>query len=159
MKLRSEHGFTMVELLIVMVIMGILVTMAVPKLNFVYSKNKLRASTSSVTSTLYMSRMKAVNDGQLYGVQFDEDGLFHVVRDPLNTAEQVGEINRLEDGVAFGNNSFIDGLVIFNSLGQLERTCLPTGIMNGSITLWDDIGDSTNVMITYLSGRIRETNR
>lgn len=158
MKRRSERGFTIVELLIVMVIMGILVTLAIPKFDLVFTKNKLRASTSGVTSALYLSRMKAVNDGQDYGVQFGS-GSYFVVRDPLNTGQKVGETNLLEDGVMFGTNTFIDSLVIFNSLGQLKESCLPSGDLSGYIGLSDALGDSTSILVTFLTGRIRETNR
>ena len=60
MNKRSEKGFTLLEILVVGIIVSILAAVAVPRMGFRFSKNRLRSSTSSVTSMLYLARMKAV---------------------------------------------------------------------------------------------------
>jgi prepilin-type N-terminal cleavage/methylation domain-containing protein len=154
----SERGFTMVEILIVMVILGVLATLAIPNTRYIFSKDRLRASTTSVTSSLYLARMKAVNDGVPFGVQFNGDGSFYVVSDPNNSPQPKGAPYHLEEGITFGSNSFVNNLAIFNEYGQLDKRCLPTGSYTGTITI-SGIADSTKVEVTFLSGRIRETNR
>lgn len=158
-KLKNERGFTMIEILIVMVIIAILATLAVPSTKYLFSRDKLRASTTSVTSSLYLARMKAVNDGVPYGVQFNSDGSFYVERDPLTTPQLVGTPYHLEKGIAFSSNNFVNKFVIFNEYGQLDKTCLPTGTYTGTIVITDGVVDSTKVEVTFLSGRIRETNK
>lgn len=158
MKQGNEKGFTMVELLIVLVIIGILASLAVPRLDLLFSKDKLRASTSTVTSSLYVARMKAVNEAEPYGVQFDVDGLFKIVRDPDGANEVRGAGYNLEEGISFSEINFQDWLVIFNEFGQLEKSCLLSGVLTGTIILTNGINDSTMVEVTFLTGRIRETN-
>ena len=158
MKQGNEKGFTLVELMIVLVVLGILAGLAVPSLDLIFSKDKLRASTSTVTSSLYVARMKAVNEAEPYGVQFEEDGLFKIVRDPEGANEIRGAGYNLEEGISFSEINFNDWLVIFNEVGQLEKSCLPSGVLTGTITLTDGIVDSTMVEVTFITGRIRETN-
>jgi len=158
MKPGNEKGFTLVELLIVLVIMGILAGMAVPSLDLLFSKDELRASTTTVSSSLYVARMKAVNEAEPYGVQFNVDGLFTIVRDPEGANEIRGAGYNLEDGISFSEINFIDWLAIFNEFGQLEKSCLPSGEMTGTITITNGVVDSTMVEVTFITGRIRETN-
>ncbi len=158
MKQGNEKGFTMIELLIVLVILGILAGLAVPSLSHLFSKDKLRASTTTVTSSLYVARMKAVNEAEPYGVQFDADGLFTIVRDPAGANEIRGAGYNLEEGISFSEINFQNWLVVFNEFGQLEKSCLPSGVLTGTITITNGIIDSTMVEVTFLTGRIRETN-
>ena len=159
MKVNREGGFTLLELMMVGVIITILAAIVIPRMDFIFSKDELRTSTTAVTSTLYLARMKAVSDGAMLGVQFDEDGTIQVVCNPLTTKDSLGPQNHIEDGVIFGEITFNDYLVVFNEFGQLDPSCLDgTGKYTGYIYMYNDIGDSTRVEVTMVTGRIRETN-
>ena len=157
MNLQNEKGFTLIELLIVSILLGILATIAITRFDFQTEKGNLKMCTSEVTSNLYMARMKAVSDGEMCGVQFFENGEFYVTKDSLGV-NPVGASSFLEDGISFGEITFNDWFVRFNEMGQLEKGCLPSGEFTGSIFLNNDIGDTTRVDVTYITGRIRETN-
>lgn len=158
MKKKNERGFTIVELLIVMVVVGILAAIAIPNFQPLLKKDKLRATTTTVTSTLYLARMKAVNDGKPIGVKFDANGRFYVVTSPKTSADRFGVPYKLEEGVEIVSNTFNNGVVIFTERGQLDKSCLPTGTYTGEIVMTDGTVDSTRVEVTFISGRIRETN-
>lgn len=160
MKYGNERGFTFIELMIVLVILGILAGLAVSSLDLLFSKDKLRASTSTVTTSLYTARMKAVNEAEPYGVQFDQagSGNFLIVRDPEGANEVRGAAYSLEDGIDFSTINFNNWLAIFNEFGQLEKSCLPAGTMTGTIIISNSSVDSTMVEVTVITGRIRETN-
>ena len=161
MKIDRENGFTLVEIMIVMVIIGILVGIATPSLDLYFSRDKLKTSTSTVTSTLYTARMKAINESEPYGVQFDLLGgsnLFYIIRDPEGANEAKGAGYTLENGISFSSMDFVNWLIIFNEFGQLEKSCLPSGTLTGTIIINNGSIDSTKVEVNFLTGRIRETN-
>jgi prepilin-type N-terminal cleavage/methylation domain-containing protein len=158
MRNHSERGFTLVEIVIVMAMLGILATMAAPNLRSLFTKNRLRSSTSLVTSSLYMARTKAVNEGRPYGVRFDTNGRFYVVDNPGGTPAWTSKPYILESGVSITSNNFVSGIAIFNEFGQLNKTCLSSGSLTGTIILSDGSPHPTRVDVTLISGRIRETN-
>jgi len=158
MERSSEKGFTLIEILVVGIIISILAAVAIPRMGFQFSTNKLRSSTSAVTSSFYLARMKAVNDGEDYGVKFYENGEIDIVRDPYGTHQILAPTNRIEDTISFVDISFNEWLAVFNSFGQLDKNCLPSGQMMGYVYLADDKGDTTQVEVTMITGRIKETN-
>lgn len=158
MILANEKGFTLLEMMLIVFLIGILGAIAVPRLEPLFSRNKLRGSTSSVTTTLYLTRMKAINEGTNHGVEFFEDGTFGIVRDPFGTPEVIGASYRLDEGILFAEVSFVNWIAVFTEQGQLDKNCLFEGEMLGVIRITDGSADTTRVEITLISGRIKEFN-
>jgi type II secretion system protein H len=156
---RSERGFTLMEMMVILIIIGIISAIAVPNMNKVFTRDKLRGSTTSVTTSLYLARLKAINESEPYGVRFSDDGSFQIVRDPNNDNDSTGTAYHLDTGLKFGKITFTNKTAIFTEQGQLLKSCLPTGDMTGTVSITDGTTDSTKVDVTFLSGRIRETNR
>jgi len=67
---RNSRGFTLVELLIVLALMSVLLTMAVPTFNRVYENIKLNADAQQMASVLRLARQEAVYSGQAKIVVF-----------------------------------------------------------------------------------------
>ena len=158
MILANEKGFTLLEMMLIVFLIGVLSAIAVPRLEPLFSRNKLRGSTSSVTSTLYLARMKAINEGANHGVEFFADGTFDIVRDPFGTPEAIGASYRLDEGISFAEVSFVNWLAVFNEQGQIDKNCLFEGETLGVIRITDGAADTTRVEITMISGRIKEYN-
>ena len=156
---RGQSGFTLMELMIVVAIIGILAALAAPRMGDVFTRNKLRGSTTSVTTLLYLARLKAINESEPYGVEFRDEGTYQLLRDPYSSSEAVGVEFSLDDGIQFAGVSFVDNTAVFTEQGQLHKGCLEEGIMSASVKMTDGSTDTTQVDVTYLSGRIRETNK
>jgi prepilin-type N-terminal cleavage/methylation domain-containing protein len=159
MRSNGERGFTIMEMMVVMIIIAILGALSYPNMKGLFNKNKLRGSTSSVTTSLYLARTKAINEGMEYGVKFLEDGTFQIQKDPLVSPEDIGTPYSLDSGISFGLVSFVNRTAVFNENGGLNKACLPSGIFTGIIKITNGTIDSTSVEVTFLTGRIRETNK
>ena len=157
MTMRKEQGFTLLEMMVILLLIGILGAITIPSMDTLFSQNKMRSGTASVTSSLYLARMKAINEGLEYGVEFFDNGEFLLVKDPFGDNEDSDIVYKLEEGLEFGEINFSNSLAIFKENGQLSRECLPEGIYTGIIKITDGSSDSTMVEVTMVTGRIRET--
>jgi len=112
MMIRKRNGFTLIELIIVMVIIAIGVTLMVPSMGTWLSNYRLRAVACDITSTLRSANMKAVSSNLEYRVYFNENETYWTERgnqssnsnnwvgttDPDNAARE-GVINDFPTGV------------------------------------------------------------
>jgi len=68
---KKEKGVTLIELLTIVVIIGIMASIAVPRLVQILPKMRLKGDSKGIASTMRLARMKAVAEGKLYGLYFD----------------------------------------------------------------------------------------
>lgn len=73
--LKRKSGFTLIELMITTVIVGIIASMAVPKVQKAYEKMQFRSSHRELISNLKLARSMAVTEKTPYGVFFDPDAM------------------------------------------------------------------------------------
>ncbi len=69
-KLRSARGFTLIEIMTMLVIVGILAAVAAPRFQTVFEKTRFRSANRDMISTLRLARSMAITDKQQYGVHF-----------------------------------------------------------------------------------------
>ncbi|MBI2432720.1 MAG: GspH/FimT family pseudopilin [Candidatus Hydrogenedentes bacterium] len=68
---KPSPGFTLLELVITLLILGIVAAMAVPLLASSLNESKLDGATSAVTTALEYARLKAMSNGRNFQVVFD----------------------------------------------------------------------------------------
>jgi prepilin-type N-terminal cleavage/methylation domain-containing protein len=67
---RNSYGFTMVEVIIVLLILGIVSAVAVPALNSSLDEMKLDGAAREVVSAIYYAQSIAIKEGVQHGVKF-----------------------------------------------------------------------------------------
>jgi len=102
--MRSASGFTLIEIMIVVAVIGILAGMSAPIVSSAMDRYDIIAAGQQVASTVRAGRFQAIARNDTLRVRFDYPaaGQYQVV-DTANV--KVGEIQRLADGVTFGDGT------------------------------------------------------
>ena len=71
----NKSGFTLIELMITTVIIGVIASMAVPKVQIAYDRMQFRSSHTALISTLKLARSMAITEKCPYGVFCDPEAM------------------------------------------------------------------------------------
>lgn len=156
--LDSEHGLSLVELLVAIGILGLLVALAVPRLN----SRQLDLSTAAqdLVGNLRIARANATGRGAHYRATFssdsysiqrlqddDDDGVW----DPDGSPSQVD----LPDGISLTVQDG-DGVVEFNTRGLIEPNPGDAVAEIERLTLTDSQDGRTQQVEVWPSGQVQE---
>lgn len=132
MRIKNIAGYSMMEMMTVIVIVGILSAMAVPGFLAVMPRLKLRADARTNLNYLRLARSKAVAENRQFGVYFDSGArqvvLFADIANPANATYDDGAdsvIQRsdvLSQGIAYDASSFAGDCVVFFPTGSASAT-------------------------------------
>ena len=152
--MHSSKGFSLLEVVIVMVIITILVTFAVPDLMGWSARAQLKKATRDVYATLQRARIGALKNGVPWEVNFDLNKQFFQLRDPgkdmvLRTKDDVTTITDFKEynGVTVKKVTFPRKRATFKSGGTL--------VQGGTVSLENNEGDKFDVIALFTTGRIR----
>ena len=114
---KREAGFSLIELLVVVALVGILAGITVPAIAAGMTRYSLISASQQVVSTIRSARVQAVTRNRTIRVRFNSPvgGQYQV----LDSADaEVGEAQMLPDGADFGD---VSGDVEFNSSGRASH--------------------------------------
>ena len=93
-KLFSHDGFTMIELLATVVIIGIVSAMAVPRFDAAFERIRFRSANRQIVSKIKVARSMAISSKVQHGVFFDGSTRSVVLfRDDMNPASYLFDVS------------------------------------------------------------------
>jgi len=160
---RSERAFTLIELSLVLLIMGILLTLAVPRLGLI-GEARLDAAAEKLAATLSYLHDEAALRGRIYRVRFDLD------RESWSVDEQApyaaGEIR---DGFVAAwdpyaePTEYADGLELAavttatsrTAVGTIDVYFMPEAGPAGVVVTLSDGSRGVDLELDAVTGRVR----
>jgi len=132
--LSRQVGFSLIEVLIAVAIIGIAAAIAIPNFTRMYMDYQARATASEITRHLVLARTRAMTSNQTVSVQIVlVNGGVQMTTTNLAGAPALKGLNRIEavqmTTLTFNNGGLLPngGVVQFNSFGM--RTSVPgTGV-------------------------------
>jgi len=111
----KKDGFTLIELLVTFIILGILISVAIPGFARWYPGYRLKSATRDIYSNMQLAKMGAIRDNGEWAVFFNAGGGSYQVisggadRDYStagdNTTEKTITLSDYESGVSYGHGS------------------------------------------------------
>ena len=140
--IQNERGFTMVELLIGVMIVGVLTAFSAPQFSGLLRSYRLNSATRVVWGDMHRARMLAIKENRAIRVNFTPNTSYSIVRvakgQVVFTRDLAAEYPEISVGI--NNNPFI-----FGSTGN-------AGFGSGTVTIQSPSGTKSFTILT--TGRI-----
>lgn len=150
----GQNGFTLIEMVATLALLGILLAMATGGLTFYFSAKSLEASAREITSEIREAQAMAVATGNSYRIDFSASNGYSLLRRQGSSWIQVHGPIHLEGGVVFSASSppafgedeprYMD----FYAKGTSEGGQLMLDGRFGKTRLLQVVGESVNVTVT-----------
>ena len=161
---RDEHGFSLIELIIVLGLLGLVVVVGMPAMQDWLERYRVRTATQTLAADMQLQRMRAVSRNRRFSIQFNQANGTYILwdGDPVNglTAQMTPVPIGMPMGVTFtapvgdpielawqGN----DDWAVFHPDGSVNDRLA----QDDEITLTNAIGDSFRAVINQVTGRVQ----
>jgi type II secretion system protein H len=129
-RFRAERGFTLMEMVIVAVVIGVISAMAVPSFLSYMPKLRVKSAARDIVSQMRLARSRSVAERKPYGVYFDlVNNRYVVFADTDNpagltytVADSLIKADTLRSDVSLMSCTYTNSCVIFNSTGAASTS-------------------------------------
>jgi prepilin-type N-terminal cleavage/methylation domain-containing protein len=150
-KLRSDRGISMMELMIVVVIIGIMAAMAAPQMDTAIKQMKFNNVGRQILSAYRLARSSAIGQQEPYGVRFDtSSGAIIVFKDvaypgmqQYEAGDSVVRCDTIPASVDYLYTTFLEQAVFFSPDGSASAT--------GDVFCYQEENGSYNSFSVYLT--------
>lgn len=177
MKMRSSRGYSVIEMLVVVAIIGVLSLVTIPAFMNFQRRNAVRSALRSFTSDIRSCRQHAITKNAYVRVQFRNQREYTVWQSrnfgtswqelQMGTLDQGSNVRTLPETLAFSANTYndsdttVDGLrdIDFRPDGRVGDFDSTGSATAGTITLRTDWTEILNTVVVDVSttGQIKTT--
>jgi len=113
LKKSGAHGFSLVEISVVIVILGIAGAISYPSLSASYNRSRLNAACFDIISALKNARSLSVtaSEARVYGVLFKPEGEYRIYSLPADTLITAASFEDPSIAIAYGEKFTLDSSV------------------------------------------------
>jgi len=161
MKHKSVLGFTILELMTTVVIIGIIAAIAVPYFDKSIKRIEFRSQTKDIVSNLRLARSMAITEKNPYGIYFDSDALtISVFKDLANISSEIYDagsdslikVDTLPTDFIYLGTTFSNSSILFRPNGSASAT---GNIGMASANYADNVYNSSNISVLAATGKSR----
>lgn len=135
--LVRSRGFTLAEITVVVVIIGIIVAVSLPSMRNMAKNNRLRSSVREIMSLMKYARSEAVFNGRTTQVFLDTDGREFWV-DLRTPDKKTGKYNPKDPKTTMERKRPLESNVFFNKVNALTAN-----VLDGNVIAVDFFPDGT----------------
>ena len=143
----NKKGVTLLELIVVLVIIAIAATLAIPNIAAWLPNYRLRTATRDIVSTMRTAQMKAVSNNLEYRLQFNAEGSYILQqRTTAGIWINDGVLQRIPSGIRFHQINLADNRAVFNPNSTSS---------SGNVALRNKRDTEKRIVLFAATGRIR----
>lgn len=139
----TSPGFTLFEVMIIALLLGIVAAVAVPSINNTFDEMKLNGAAREVVSALYYAQSISIKEGKDYKVQFQIAQNRFSCQESLTSLKPLHPADKKPYEIDFDDEGYIQGVTLISAI---------FGISNKSSVKFNSLGeadDSGSVVLGY----------
>jgi len=154
---RSRHGFTLIELMIVLVIIGITLGYIGPRIFNGLSSSNMDRAVRDITTMIQLARSSAVTQHKIYFIRFDIDNnkvAMYPMPETSGKEPQMLKERKMPDGVIL--KSIKSAYQLQKDQGEMDLHITTEGVVEqGVIYLDGPLGKTYSLVVRPFSGTLK----